>query len=166
MDRGDVKYIVTEFIRKYRWTVLVLALGLVLMCLPEKKQSAPGTALQERNTEQSLQQSLEEILSGLEGAGKVKVLLSIRSGERYYYQTDEDQQRTENTADLRKETVIVMSKERQEQGLLQRTDPPTYLGAVVLCQGADSARVRLSVVEAVSTVTGLGADQISVLKMK
>ena len=166
MDRGDVKRIVTEFFRKYRWTTLVLALGLLLMCLPEKTHTTPGSVPQETIPEPSLQQSLEDMLTSLEGAGKVRVLLSIRAGERYHYQTDENLQKSENSLDQQKETVIITSKERQEYGLLQRTDPPTYLGAVVLCQGADSARVRLSVVEAVSTVTGLGADQISVLKMK
>ena len=43
---------------------------------------------------------------------------------------------------------------------------PEYLGAVVVCQGANDVQVRLAVVEAVSKVTGLGADKISVLKMK
>jgi hypothetical protein len=41
-----------------------------------------------------------------------------------------------------------------------------YQGAVVLCQGAADAAVRLAVVEAVSKATGLGADKICVLKMK
>ena len=166
MDRRDVKRAVIEFFQKYRWTALVLVLGLLMMCVPEKSGTMSESAPQEIITEPSLQMSLEEILSGLEGAGKVKVLLTIRTGERYHYQTDEDLQKTENSLDQKKETVIITSTERQEHGLLLQTDPPSYLGALILCQGADSARVRLSVVEAVSTVTGLGADQISVLKMK
>lgn len=166
MDRGDVRQTVTELVRKYRWAALVLAVGLLLMCFPDRQDPLPVSAAQEVPQEQSLQQELEELLSKLDGAGKVKVLLSINSGERYYYQTDEDLQRTDASVDQRKETVIITSKDREECGLLQRTDPPTYLGAVVLCQGADSARVKLAVVDAVSTVTGLGADRISVLKMK
>ena len=55
---------------------------------------------------------------------------------------------------------------RNERGLVIRTDPPKYLGAVVLCQGADSSVVRLAVIDAVSKVTGLGTDRICVLKMK
>lgn len=35
----------------------------------------------------------------------------------------------------------------------------------MVCQGADNAAVRLAIVEAVSKVTGLGANRISVLKM-
>ena len=41
-----------------------------------------------------------------------------------------------------------------------------YTGAVILCQGADSATVRLQIVEAVSVYTGLSSNKIMVLKMK
>lgn len=166
MDRGEVTQTVTEFFRKYRWAALVLAAGLLMMWFPERQKPAPAPALQEVQQEQPLQQALEELLSKLDGAGKVKVLLSIRTGEHYYYQTDEDKQRTDNTTDQHNETVIITSKDREESGLLQRTDPPTYQGAVILCQGADSAQVKLAVVNAVSTITGLGSDRITVLKMK
>ena len=39
-------------------------------------------------------------------------------------------------------------------------------GAVVLCDGADSAQVRLSVIRAVSAFTGLGSDEIVIAKLK
>lgn len=38
-------------------------------------------------------------------------------------------------------------------------------GAAVVCDGADDARVRLAIVEAVSAYTGLGSDRIKVLEM-
>ena len=43
---------------------------------------------------------------------------------------------------------------------------PVFRGAVVLCDGADDASVRLSVTQAVSTVCGIGADKVTVLKMQ
>ena len=61
--------------------------------------------------------------------------------------------------------MIITDYNRNESALVERVDPPQYLGAIVICQGADSAAVRLAVVEAVSKYTGLGADQIAVLKM-
>ena len=39
-------------------------------------------------------------------------------------------------------------------------------GAVVVCQGADDAQVRLNVTNAVAAYTGLGSDKITVMKMK
>ena len=39
-------------------------------------------------------------------------------------------------------------------------------GAVVVCDGAELATVRLNVTNAVTSYTGLGSDKISVMKMK
>lgn len=39
-------------------------------------------------------------------------------------------------------------------------------GAVVACDGAESAGVKLCVINAVSAYTGLGSDKISVIKLK
>jgi hypothetical protein len=39
-------------------------------------------------------------------------------------------------------------------------------GAVVVCQGADSASVRLAIAQAVRCYTGLGADRIEIFKME
>ena len=55
---------------------------------------------------------------------------------------------------------------RADPGLVRQVNPPEYLGAVVLCQGADNPSVKLSIVEAVSKATGLTTDRITVLKMK
>lgn len=150
-----------EFLKRYRYVVLVLMVGLFLMALPEEKGEtlpAPSTV----ETAPSLQTQLEEILSQLQGAGKVKVLLSQSSGEETLYQTDRD---TGNT-DIKTETVIITEDDRSQTGLVRQVNPPSYLGAVVLCQGADNAAVKLSIVEAVSRATGLSTDKISVLKMK
>lgn len=168
MDRGEVKDIITAFFRKYRWAAVILMIGLLLMTLPEKRSQPEQavTAREEETVESTLQQELEAILSRLEGAGKVKVLLSIGSGAEVYYQTDENSQKMVESIDRRVETVIITDHDRNQQGLVRRMDPPLYLGAVVLCQGADSSRVKLAVVEAVGTATGLTSDKISVLKMK
>ena len=39
-------------------------------------------------------------------------------------------------------------------------------GAVVVCQGAGNSQVRLTVIDAVSVLTGLSSDKISVVKWK
>lgn len=167
MDRGEVKETIVEWIKKYRSAALILAVGLLLMCVPNDSKDQRINDIPEIvKQEVTLQQELETLLAGLEGAGKVRVLLSISSGAQSFYQMDEDLSRSDGTLDQRKETVVITSSDRNESGLLQRVDPPSYQGAVVLCQGADRATVRFAVVEAVATATGLRSDKISVLKMK
>lgn len=156
-------------IGKYKWILLVLAIGLLLMVFPEeKKESISSSAAMERQEvkQNSLQKELEQLLSQLEGAGKVQVLLTEAMGQQTYYQTDQNARKTMDSEEIQKDTVILTQADRSGGGLVSRIDPPKFLGAVVLCQGADKATVRLAVVEAVATATGLGADKISVCKMK
>ncbi len=166
MDWMKYKSAVMEAGKKYRYVLLVLLAGILLMSLPEsasQEVEAPEKIIEE---EESLQASLSRILSKVSGAGRVEVLLTEQMGAEKIYQTDEDRAAGETSSDVRRETVLVTSANREETGLLRRTDPPAYQGAVILCQGADDPRVKLSMVEAVANATGLTTDRISVLKMK
>ena len=62
-------------------------------------------------------------------------------------------------------TVIVSGNDRTESGLVRQINPPVYMGAIVVCQGADDPTVQLAIIDAVSKITGLGTHRISVLKM-
>ena len=148
--------------KKYRMVILVLILGIALLAFPEKKQEEPTQAPVVHTEKGDLEAALANILSQIHGAGKVEVLLTQAAGERITYQTDED---TSDT-DTRRNTVLITNSDRDETGLVRQVLPPVYQGAIVVCEGADSAQIRLAVVEAVMCVTGLTSDRISVLKMK
>ena len=154
------------WLKEYRYVILVLFLGVVLMLLPQgraEKKENEEAPVPETVAEESLQERLEQLLSMVQGAGKVRVLLTEAAGEQVVYQTDGEES-SQNTR--RTDTVILSDSGRSESGLVQQILPPTYQGAVILCQGADSAAVRLALIEAVSNATGLTYDRISVLKMK
>ena len=115
---------------------------------------------------EALQEQLSELLSQLEGAGKVQGLLTQATGEKTRYQTNDDNTSAEHTQTNRTDTVILTDNCRNQVGLVSQVDPPTYLGAVVLCQGAENSAVKLAITQAVSNATGLGYHKITVLKMK
>ena len=48
--------------------------------------------------------------------------------------------------------------------MVTQTRRPTYRGALVVCQGGDRAEVKLAVTEAVTALTGLTADRVTVAK--
>lgn len=156
-----------EAVKRYRYVILILVVGLALMLIPQKRDEHQSqTSVQSENMDRpEVSEELALILSHIQGAGKVEVMLTVAYGEKTVYQTDEDISGGENGA-TRIETVIITGGDRAQSGLVQQVDPPVYLGAIVVCQGADRSSVRLAIVEAVSKVTGLGADRISVLKMK
>ena len=64
------------------------------------------------------------------------------------------------------DTVIITDSERNQNGLIHQINPPSYMGAIIVCQGADDPAVKLSITEAVSKITGLKTNRISVLRMK
>lgn len=165
MDRVIQKEALTRFLRKYRYVALVLLLGIVLMALPQVSEEETAQP-QPVQTETSLQDALGNILSKVEGAGKVEVLLTQSSGEEILYQTDDDQTISDNSRDRRSQTVLVENSDRQKTGLVRQVNPPSYQGAIILAQGADSAVVRLSLMEAVMGATGLPSHCITILKMK
>lgn len=131
-----------------------------------QEQESPPSIAEETAEEVMLQDQLSALLSQVSGAGKVKVLLTEATGEKTHYQENTDTSTGEQTQTVRKDTVLVTNNSRDQQGLIYQIDPPTYLGAVILCQGADQASVRLAITEAVANATGLGFNKITVLKMK
>lgn len=164
MEVNQMMQKITSAISKYRYALLILVIGILLMLIPTQ-QSTKKTSEEpppSAPAESSAEEKLGNILSKIQGAGRVEVILSYASGAqtRYYENTSTDGD------SLRNEAVIISDSGRNQSALISRVDPPVYLGAVVVCQGADSASVRLAIVDAVSKYTGLGADQISVLKMK
>lgn len=156
-----------ELLNKYKYALLILALGLILMLLPEQTQTEPVLPEQMPSVEETqMEQLLTDLIRQIDGAGETCVLLSQQQGSETFYQTDTDSQNDGSSSSDQSKTVIITDSDRNEQGLVRRTDPPKYLGAVIVCQGADIARVRLAIVEAVQCATGLGANQICVVKMK
>ena len=166
MDRGEWKKLVIECIIRYRWAAIVILIGLVLITIPDNTSDTSIPVQEESVRDISLQQELEEMLSKLDGAGKVKVLLTPAVGSETYYQTNVDEHSSVDSTDRQEDTVLIAGNDRRESGLIRRIDPPVYRGAIVLCQGAGKPQVKLAVVDAVSTATGLTSDKISVWKMK
>lgn len=161
---------ITDFLKKYRYAAIVLVIGIALMVFPvpsgdnrenvEEKQTVPA------ELSISVEDRLEKILSQIDGAGRVEVMLTIAFGEEKLYQYDEDTSVSDTTNSIRKTVVTVTDSQRNETGLIRQINPPVYMGAVIICQGAENPTIKLAIVDAVSKATGLGANEISVLKMK
>ena len=140
---------------KFKYPVLILLLGVLLLLLPrpsgrEAEPEATAPAVEERSTLAVEETRLANLLSRIQGAGAVEVMLSLKSGE----QIQEDN------------TVLYGTGSGTQSALVQQVTAPTYQGAIVVCQGADDPGVKLALVQAVASVTGLGTDQITVVKMR
>ena len=160
MDLESGKRQFITYIKKFQYILIVLAVGILVMLIPAGQTEQEELISQEIPVQYDLEEKLEGILSQISGVGKTEVLLTELSGSETIYQSDSAHNLSGS------DTVILTDGSRNQYGLVRQTLPPAYKGAVVVCKGADSASVRLAVVNAVMRATGLSSDCISVLKMK
>ncbi len=163
-------------LKRFRYPALVLLLGIALMLIPfgrDNKDDPPKPQVAEKpvtDFKTETEEQLGSILSQIKGAGKVAVMLTLRSGEQTVYQTDSalTTQTDDNaTANSDTQTTVVVSRDDVgQEAVVSRVLNPTFLGAVVVCQGADDPQVQLDVIHVVASVTGLSSEKITVVKMK
>ena len=62
--------------------------------------------------------------------------------------------------------TLVVSENGKERVVELYYVNPEYMGAVIVCDGANSAEVRLAISKAVADFTGLGTGKITVIGME
>ncbi|SHI08255.1 stage III sporulation protein AG [Sporobacter termitidis DSM 10068] len=168
-----------EIVKKNKFVMIVLAVGLVLILWPTGGQASKkdtGTLSKQTTADFSLSEQESRIaaaLSEIQGAGKVTVVLALKTGTEQVLARDETESSTTNGKGDSTETssehsstnVIIASGSSTESPVTLKYIYPEYRGALVVAEGADSAAVKLQLVNAVSGLTGLGADKIVVTKM-
>ena len=160
-----------QLFRKYRIPLLVFLLGVTLALVPGRTkndgaQQASVEAADEAFDLSATQKQLEAILSAIDGAGRVRLMLTLSSGERVIYQTDSRTVSSSGSTTQETETVFRQSGGSEKEPAVQSVVYPQYQGALVICDGAERAGVRLAITQAVSSLTGLGSNKIAVVKMK
>ena len=158
---------------KYKFVLLVLLAGLILLMLPVpfngENQSAAGetkASVEFTFSLSELERKLEETLSKIEGAGDVTVALTLRSGTRQVLAQDIAVSDRSGEETEERTTVVISSGSGREEAVSLQELAPQFQGAVVVCPGGDNPAVQLRLAEAVSDLTGLGADKISICKGK
>ena len=151
-------------LRKYSYVLLIAAVGIVLLLLPSGGRDSPETETpaQEEGASFDLdafEKKLEHTLSQIEGVGTARVVLTLDSGSRQVLARN--QERAGDGANSNTVVTVGRGSGSQEVVPLQ-TVAPEFRGALVVCPGGGNASVRLKLIEAVSAVTGLGSNRISV----
>lgn len=161
---------IVGLLKKYKYVTLVLVFGIALLMIPSKSAEASHKttvpSAKETEPDESVEDRLEKTLSCIDGVGNVEVMLTVSFGEETLYQTDDNIGTNENGTTSQRDVVTVTDAERNQQAVVKQINPPKYMGAIIVCQGANDPRVQLAVVDAVSKATGLDSNRISVLKMK
>lgn len=139
MDKGFVGYIKEN---KRLWRVILpLALGIILILISSAISKSEGESPGSENTlgeyKEGLEREIADLCSDIEGVGRCRVFITFERGEQSIYKGS---------------SVI-------------ETKPPKILGVSVICQGADNQTVRARIVEMITSLFGIGANRVAVLKL-
>lgn len=126
----------------------------------------------------ALESTLEEILSSMEGAGRVKVMITLKSSGESVVEKDalfskasstevDSSGGSRNTADSAEseETVYLKNGSSCETPFVKQVLCPQIEGVVVCAQGGDSAAVNKNITEAIQALFGIEVHKIKVIKM-
>lgn len=122
---------------------------------------------------------LEETLSCIEGAGKVRVLITLRESESRVVEKDKveessDTVERDSTGGTRSvmeqkedgKTVFAPDAAGQNVPYVVKTTAPVVEGVVVVAQGADNSLVKQEIIASVQVLFNLDVNKIRVVKMK
>ena len=148
------------------WAVyggLILVALLLFFASPggekEQKETAAEPAAM---ANASLEERMEDTLSKIEGAGKVRVLISYESSEEIVPAVSRSEQ---GEGSLSEQPVTVSGAEGETAMVLMKKSA-TVRGAVVVAEGAQDLSVRTDLLRAAQAVLGVPSSKIEVFPME
>ena len=154
--------------KKYLYAlVAIVLLGAVLWTINDRAKETPQTTQVQADDETRLAQ----VLSQIDGAGQVQVMITYASGPEIVpasvsqintsrQQTGEDS--SSHTSSSRSEPASSSSNGT----VVLKELSPQIKGVVVIAQGADTISVKMDLLQATVTVLQIKPEQVDVFTMK
>lgn len=154
-------------------------LGVILISLEDlipQKEVETSVPISISEYRQTMEKDLENILSMVNGAGQVKVMITLESGRENIYAWQEKTSTDEKTdyigssdTSTRRETyeneIVMVNTGNDKSALIEKTMEPVVQGVVVVCSGADDIKVTSDITNAVSVALNVTSNRICVIKM-
>lgn len=124
------------------------------------------------------EKSIKQILSKINGVGKVEVLITYSESSQvvamYNEKNNESQTKEEDksggTRTIQENTTDKEIVYKEENGkkvpVTEKVVMPKMEGALIVAEGANNAEVKTNIIQAVEALTGLATHKIQVLEMK
>ena len=163
-------------IGRYKYVLLVVAAGILCLLWPSgggggaSGEGGDELSLQAGGQEEmaQIQTEMAEILGKIKGVGQVEVMLTLDRGAERVLAGDSSLSYSGATSApddySRDSETVVISQNGDDSVVVTQEIYPQFRGALVVCQGGGNPEVQLSVIQAVSALTGLGADKITVVE--
>ena len=109
-----------------------------------------------------IENRLNNVLSNINGAGNVKVMVTIESKSQEEYATNTETKTSTSssgtTTTTTKEEVVII----QNKPLVVNESLPKIKGVIVVAQGASNVNVKLELLKAVQTLLEIDANDIEI----
>lgn len=159
--------------KKNKYLLIILAVGILLLLLPSFGSGKQKETKNVQNAEFSLteyEDRIEKILEKSEGVGRVHVALAVRSTMESVYAEEARVNTREAEQDYNQDSdrkpSILSDGSGGEVPVVIKQMYPEFLGATVVCDGAENPRVCMAITQAVTSLTGISSERITVIKMK
>lgn len=144
--------------------IALLVAGEVFVDKTEGEASSDNsvsTSFSVSDYEIELETRLTEIIETIDGAGKVKVMLTIDCSDENVYATE-----NKSDSDSEERNYVVVETDGNDSGILLKVSMPEIRGVAVVCHGADSAKVREEITGVLTAVLGISTNRVNISKMK
>lgn len=131
----------------------------------DKKENTENTAEKIQMAEERMAKELEELIKTVEGAGKVKVMITVDSLEERIVAVNENNKAEDDSYENMQEYVIIENSGKQD-GLTLKIITPVIRGVGITCEGASSNVVKQEITMLVSATLGIPQNRIQVTKMQ
>lgn len=158
--------------KKLLLTVAAGILGIVFIVIsefiPKSSYKKAETGEQNKNSvssyEETLEKRLESIISSVDGAGRVQVMVTLDTSEQTQYAKDEKENSKSGDKSSEKsyEKKYVLTDD--DGGVVLKTTEPEVRGVIVVCDGGDNAAVKNGITSAVRAALSVDSNKITVLK--
>lgn len=160
-----------ELVSRYKFVLLIVLVGVLLLLLPDGKgeqetAEAASATVEEDFSVEALEEKLAATLEQIDGAGRVRVMLTVQSGMKRVFAQDGSLEQGMDEMRRETETVVVSAGTGHQETVLVQQIYPQFQGALIVAGGGGDPGVRLKLTEAVAALTGLGTDKISICKGK
>lgn len=160
--------------KKMRSNVLLaLLLGILLLAAGRSFSDSKGDAANPpQNTaaaetaDRETERRMAEILSKIQGAGQVDVMLTYRQTEEKTIAHNETREENGETLRTEQTAILLEDGDGATQPLVLTVAGPVVEGVVIAAQGADSPAVAAALNQAAQALLDVPAHKVAVLKMK
>lgn len=179
------KAIISKTVKKKETMIILILIGAVLavMLIPTetKEETDEVQIVKENITEYSeetyreeLERRLEEILSQMEGVGKVDVMITMQASAKEVvekdYVTQESREGDETSLSeqrniSKEETTIYSENSDGNNPYVIQEIYPEVEGVLVVAEGGDNSYVNIAIVEAIQALFDVDVHKIKIVKM-